>query len=147
MKMLRLAVSAFTLLSLSACEPHETHIRACTSGRRLAFEVADTKGWFVATKPRPYSISVYEPFAGPAWDTKVPYKLIEDRIHTYQPMRNILVYGVSLDGWEIMTKSQQIKFGVDYHVEIWSDGGRGKMDIRGGRLYPVCNPANDFGKL
>ncbi len=134
--MLRAALT-LALLSLSACEPHEISISACTAAGRLAFEVADTKGWFATTKPRPNGIMVYEPFVGPAWNVEVPYRLSEDGNHTYQPMRNILPYGIPLDGWDVVTKPQPLKFGVDYHVQIWSDGGRGEMDIKGGRVSCV----------
>lgn len=115
-------------------------------GGRLAFALADTKGWFSTTTARPWSVTIFEPYVGSAWDTQVAHDLIEDRLHTFQPKRNIIVYGVPLSGWEVATRPQSLKIGVDYHVEIWSDGGRGMINIKGGSSYPSCNPAKAFNQ-
>jgi hypothetical protein len=131
---------AFAALSLSSCEPQAVAIKACTSGGKLAFQIADTKGWFSTTTARPWSITVLQPFAGEVWDTQVPHDQIEDRQHSHQPMRNVLLYGVPRDGWEVRQAPTPLKSGTKYRVEIWSDGGRGLIDFTSGGPLPACDP-------
>lgn len=124
---------------MSSCQPNEIVIKACTASERLAFWIEDTDGWFFNSLPRPFSAEIYEPFVQPMWDTQVPHDLIGNALHTYQPKRKIILYGQRFEGWEIRTPAQALSKGKAYHVEIWTDGGRGRLELKAGRELPDCS--------
>lgn len=128
----------FAAALLTSCSPPEVDIVACTSGGKLAFWIEDTDGWIFDTTPRPHSIDVYEPFVGSIWETQVPHRLIGNAIYTYQPKRKFVGYGQTFEGWETRTPARTLARGKTYHVEIWTDGGRGRLDLEGGAKLPDC---------
>lgn len=139
----RLLMLALASVGLTSCEPKSIPIGTCLVGSRLAFWLGDTRRWFfVRTKARPWKITVYEPYVGPAWATRVPYELAENWQHTYQPKRNIVIYGETYRGWEVETAAQPLKRGRKYSVEIWTDGGQGLIEIVAGEAVPQCSAAN-----
>jgi len=127
-------------LALTSCSPKSIPAGACLADSRLAFWLGDTTRWFfVKTTARPWSVTVYEVSVGPAWETRVPYDLVEDWSHTYQPKRGLIVYGAVYPGWELPTKAQTLKPGRKYFVEIWTDGGRALFDLVPGSPMPQCS--------
>lgn len=132
----RYALIALMLPTLTSCQPPKIDIGACNSGGKLAFWVSDTKRWFFKGKARPRSVSVYERFVGPAWETEVPYSRIGD--DALQTKRSLVVYGDTYAGWEARTQPTPLKKGRTYAVEIWSDGGRGRIDLVAGDPLPRC---------
>jgi len=127
-----------TITVLTGCSPKSIDLKACRAGDRLAFEIADTKGWFSTSKARPWSASVYQRFVKSAWDTQVPHDLIQDRQHSFQPNRSIIFYGQRFDGWEIRQTARPLENGKEYLVEIWSDGGQGQIVLTAGAPLPAC---------
>jgi len=136
-------VSAFiataTIISTSACSPKEIEIKACLIKQSLGFQVQDTQGWFFNSKARPWSVQVFERWVAPAWDTQVPHDLIEDWHHSFQPERSVILYGATYKGWEVKSKPEPLKRGKEYVVTIWSDGGRGMINIVAGVPLPACH--------
>ena len=130
-------------LSLLSCSPKSIPIGVCLAGSKLAFWVGDAKRWFFfKSKARPWSVSVYgqkvsvhESVVGPAWET-------ETRQNTYRLMRNLIVYGDKFPGWDIKTEAQPLQRGRKYSVEIWTDGGRGMIDVVPGSSFQPCSDAH-----
>ena len=84
------------------------------------------------------SVRVSERRFQPAWETQVPYGLIEDRQHTFQPQRSTILYGDRYIGWEVLVEPRALKQGKHYIVTVWSDGGEGIIDMIGGAPLPKC---------
>ncbi|MFZ2998435.1 hypothetical protein [Sphingobium sp.] len=123
---------------LMSCSPRPVEIQACLVGEKLAFHVENTRGWFSDSVARPWSVSVFEYRTKSAWETKVPYGLAENREHTYQPQRSIILYGDRYAGWEIPREPEPLSRGKAYVVTIWSDGGQGMLDMVYGTTLPPC---------
>ena len=70
------------------------------------------------------------------WETTVPYEQLGD--WNLQPKRGLMMYGAIYIGWQTGTKARPLEVGREYAVEIWSDGGRGQMDLIGGAKLPAC---------
>lgn len=134
------------LILLSGCSPRHVDIEVCLIGKRLAFHVDDTQRWFINSKARPWSVRVSERPSvraserrfQPAWETQVPYGLIEDRQHTFQPQRSTILYGDRYIGWEVLVEPRALKQGKHYIVTVWSDGGEGIIDMIDGAPLPKC---------
>jgi hypothetical protein len=138
LKAVRVCIIGLMAASLSCCSPTEVKILACAANGHLAFWIEDTKGWIFNSAPRPYSVHVYEPFAGSRWETRVPYDLVGNALHTYQSKRKTVQYGQLFDGWEVPTPAHALVSGKTYHVQIWTDGGRGMLEMSAGLPIPDC---------
>lgn len=137
----RIPILIAGLMLLASCSPKSIPAGTCLLGSRLAFWLGETTHWFFfKTEVRPWEVTVYGP-SGTAWETSVPYDLIENWQHTYQPKRRLVVYGERYAGWELPTKPQALEPDKKYHVEIWSDAGRGMIDMVAGRPVPQCSNA------
>jgi hypothetical protein len=123
---------------LTSCSPHPIEIQACLVEEKLAFHVENTRGWFFDSVARPWSVSVFEYRTKSAWETTVPYGLADNREHTYQPQRSVILYGNRYAGWEIQQEAQPLITGKNYIVTIWSDGGQGHLDMIYGTKLPSC---------
>ena len=132
----RCALVALLVPILTSCQPPKIDIGACRHGASLAFWVGPSKRWFFKSQARPKSVSVYEPFVGPAWETEVPYKSIGDP--SLQVKRSLMIYGDVYEGWEVRTKPTPLKTGRSYLVEIWTGGGRGRINLVAGDRLPPC---------
>lgn len=139
LNVVRIGLIVFAAASLNSCSPAEVEIVACEWGGKLAFWIEDTDGWIFDSVPRPYSVEVYEPFVGPMWETQVPHRFIGSALHTHQPQRRIIRYGQRFEGWETRTNARSLGTGLTYHVEIWTDGGRGMLSLTPGTPLPDCD--------
>ena len=137
-KKLAMIVAVTSATLLTSCSPSPIEIYACLLGKNLAFHVENTRGWFSDSVARPWSVSVFEYRTKLAWETKVPFGLADNREHTYQPQRSIIRYGDRYVGWEIQQEAQPLIRGKNYIVTIWSDGGKGHLDMIYGTELPSC---------
>ena len=133
----------FTIAPLYACAPPSFEVVPCDVGGKMGFRIAPIEGWFSDYEPRPTSISVrttdrqsYE--RDTVWETELPYNGLENDGFPARPVREFIVYGQKMSGWEIQQTPKSLTNGQMYLV-IVSDGSHsGSAEFKIDKPLSAC---------